>query len=656
MTFRQDINALRAIAVLVVVIFHFNPDWLPGGFIGVDVFFVISGFLMTGIIFRGFEKETFRLGAFYLARAHRIIPALLVLCLALLCFGWLYLPPPDYQVLGTHIASSLSFLSNITYLSEAGYFDSDAHDKWLLHTWSLSVEWQFYLIYPIILLGLKQWLSLHAIKRVVLISTVLIFIANIVVSQKWTEASYYLLPTRSWEMLLGGIAYFYPLSLTKQQKTLWLYTGLSVIFLSSLFISPEDVWPGYMALFPVMGAYAVITAHHPTAVFTHHPLLHYLGKCSYSIYLWHWPVVVWGVYFEFDQSYWWLIGIPVSVLFGHLSYTYIETATWLTPKRTPPALPSTTSASSKAHLAFDGWQIMKSIVSLKYVWVGGAVFLSSYFIATHHGIPQRYSEAYLDLIAQTQHSPYREQCHLKKYQAPDKACEYFDPNVSWAIIGDSHAVELAYALADKLQPLQQGVKHFSYSACRPSYNQAHAFSHCATWYNDSLNYIIANDDIKHVVFNHRYSRYFFGDNAATYPNTSAPFITDDVDAILQSIDDAILTLSKHKETVYVFYPIPELGKHIKSLIEVSYRQNHSIEAIPGTSLQYYQQRNAYIIEHFDSATYPANVHFIKPSDAFCDQDVCFSVKDSTALYYDDDHPSLKGANLLVDLLLSANNR
>ena len=134
MNFRADINGLRAIAVIVVVIFHFNSDWLSGGFAGVDVFFVISGFLMTGIIFRGLDTQSFSVIRFYMARANRIIPALAILCLVLIIFGWFFLFNSEYQVLGKHVRDSLYFFSNHTYWLESGYFDAGSHEKWLLHT------------------------------------------------------------------------------------------------------------------------------------------------------------------------------------------------------------------------------------------------------------------------------------------------------------------------------------------------------------------------------------------------------------------------------------------------------------------------------------------------------------------------------------------
>ena len=152
MGFRSDINFLRAIAVVLVVVFHFSNVALPGGFVGVDIFFAISGYLMTGIIFSQIQKQRFSLLSFYLARAKRIIPALSVMVLSVLVYGWFYLFDVEFIKLLKHAFSSLLFYSNVVYWQEAGYFSASAHQNWLLHTWSLSVEWQFYMVYPIILL------------------------------------------------------------------------------------------------------------------------------------------------------------------------------------------------------------------------------------------------------------------------------------------------------------------------------------------------------------------------------------------------------------------------------------------------------------------------------------------------------------------------
>lgn len=322
MKFRSDINGLRAIALIAVVLFHFNPSIAPGGFAGVDIFFVISGFLMTGIIFKGLNTDTLNLAEFYLCRANRIIPPLAALCFILLFFTWFMLPPLDYLNLGKHAASSITFLSNLIYFNESGYFDASAREKWLLHTWSLSVEWQFYIIYPIILLFLKRFLSLENLKRVIILATVLGFIFCTVATDKWPVFAYFSLPTRAWEMLLGGVAYFYPMKLHKNQKRLLEIIGITLLLLSFTLTTKMTPWPGYVACVPVFGTYLILLSNRETSIFTNNRLFQILGKWSYSIYLWHWPIVVYGEYYNLDN--WIPIGILLSVVFGAASFYVIE--------------------------------------------------------------------------------------------------------------------------------------------------------------------------------------------------------------------------------------------------------------------------------------------------------------------------------------------
>jgi len=297
--FRKDINGLRAIAVIAVMLFHFNTSWLPGGFAGVDVFFVISGFLMTGIIFKGVESDKFSLFKFYVARANRIIPALSFLCLILLLWGFFYLAPIDFRVLGKHVGSSISFLSNIVYWSEGGYFDVSSHEKWLLHTWSLSVEWQFYIIYPLVIVIVKKNFSLNFTRKTVLYCSLFGFLFCVFASYKWPSSSYYFLTTRAWEMMIGGVAYLYPFSYSRKQnklKVLLEIVGLFFIIISYVFLDKEAIWPGYLATFPVLGAFLVIQAQRNNSFITCNVFLQKLGLWSYSIYLWHWPIVV-AIYF-----------------------------------------------------------------------------------------------------------------------------------------------------------------------------------------------------------------------------------------------------------------------------------------------------------------------------------------------------------------------
>ncbi|WP_041766817.1 acyltransferase family protein [Psychromonas ingrahamii] len=326
MKFKKDINGLRGIAVIAVVLFHFNESWLPGGFAGVDVFFVISGFLMTGIIFRGIEQESFSVLKFYIARANRIIPALAFLCLVLLIWGLIYLEPLDFRVLGKHVGSSIGFLSNIVYWSEDGYFDVASHEKWLLHTWSLSVEWQFYIIYPLVLVTARKFLPVAVIKSMILGGTILGFIFCVIATYKWPSSSYYFLTTRAWEMMVGGVCYLYPFSFSniqKKQKVLLEWFGLSLIIASYIFINKEVAWPGYLAVFPVLGSFLMIQAQRSDSFITCNIVFQKLGTWSYSIYLWHWPIVV-AIYFYSLNDVFIYVGILLSVFLGFISNKYIE--------------------------------------------------------------------------------------------------------------------------------------------------------------------------------------------------------------------------------------------------------------------------------------------------------------------------------------------
>jgi peptidoglycan/LPS O-acetylase OafA/YrhL len=323
MNFRKDLNGLRAIAVIAVVLFHFNASWLPGGFSGVDVFFVISGFLMTGIVIKGIEIGGFSILKFYIARANRIIPALAVLCLVLLVFGWFCLTPLDYKSLGKHVAGSIGFLSNVIYWSESGYFEAASHDKWLLHTWSLSAEWQFYIAYPLVLVAMSKFMLIKTMRVAILLGAVFGFIFCIISTYRWPNASYFLLSTRAWEMLIGGVAYLFPFALQEKRKKIVEGLGLTLIVGSYFFITKESPWPGYLAILPVLGSFLVIQSQCSNSLITSNFVFQKIGSWSYSIYLWHWPLVVAIYYFSLNEYYIY-VGIFLSLLLGFLSNEYIE--------------------------------------------------------------------------------------------------------------------------------------------------------------------------------------------------------------------------------------------------------------------------------------------------------------------------------------------
>lgn len=347
MTFRYDINGLRAIAVIAVLLFHFFPDWVPSGFAGVDIFFVISGYLMTQIIIQKSSSGAMRLIPFYIARAQRIFPSLAFVCLCLLLLGFSGAFNIDNQLaLHKHIAASLSFTSNMLYWTEAGYFDAIASEKWLLHTWSLSVEWQFYLLYPLFIASCASVFSSKNLKICVVLATIASALFGIIASYYSPNLAYYALPTRAWALMLGGVAYFYPQpffcqpalnttnTATSESKNLPYFRLLSrrtisqigflCIFLSLWVFNAQTSWPGAAALLPVIGSYLVIVANANATAWMKSELIQAIGRWSYSIYLWHWPLFV-LVGFLGLNSLPILLGVALlSIVIGGLSYRFIE--------------------------------------------------------------------------------------------------------------------------------------------------------------------------------------------------------------------------------------------------------------------------------------------------------------------------------------------
>ena len=325
MRFRGDINGLRAIAVIAVVLFHFGVAGTQGGYVGVDVFFVISGFLMTAIIYSRLEKNAFSTIEFYKDRARRIIPALAFLCLCLLVVGWVLLLPKDYTELSKHVLGSLGFVSNLMYWKEAGYFEQASHDNWLLHTWSLSVEWQFYLAYPLLILVLQRLMPLRRTRWVLAALALASLALSVYASARWPTSAFFLLPTRMWEMLAGGLVFLFPFAASRHGSRWLELGGVALIALSVLAFTAETVWPGWLALVPVVGTMMVIYSARHESLLTANRASQFLGKISYSVYLWHWPFAVWIYYFGVEREPGWVIAaMAASVICGWLSYVYIE--------------------------------------------------------------------------------------------------------------------------------------------------------------------------------------------------------------------------------------------------------------------------------------------------------------------------------------------
>lgn len=477
MKFRSDINGLRAIAVLAVVLYHFNVKFFNGGFVGVDVFFVISGFLMTNIIIGRTENNSFSLIGFYFDRARRIIPALGILCILIAILCWFILLPVDYATLGKHIYSSIAFFSNIVYFNEINYFDASSDQKWLLHTWSLSVEWQFYIIYPILIMAAFKAGGIKSIKVLLFVGFSLSLISSIYLSYTGMQSkAFYLLHTRAWEMIAGGAIYFLPEIKNKITQSAIYYAGFFGIAVSILCFTKYTVWPGYLAIIPVISALFILTAKKNSPLLDN-ALFQFIGKISYSVYLWHWPVVVLVSYLSYSSNLAIVLAIAASFSLGVLSFYMIEN----------PSRKYLKKISNKVTLEFIAVTV---IIAIPY--------MSGFSIYNSGGVPSRYPFSLL-----TQEQIDKERARYwgegdKENPIPKNGEKKF------IIIGNSHGIDLTYAL------IENGIKgdlkylrttnmcsNFGYTPNIPEYQKT-----CSEIYKNVMNntsikdadYILLHDD------------------------------------------------------------------------------------------------------------------------------------------------------------------
>jgi len=637
--FRKDINGLRAIAVIAVVLFHFNNAWLPGGFAGVDAFFVISGFLMTGIIFRGLEQGHFSILKFYVARANRIIPALAVLCLVLLIIGWFYLTPLDYKALGKYVASSMGFLSNVIYWRESGYFDAASNGKWLLHTWSLSAEWQFYIVYPLILVAMRKFMSTKAMKATVLFWTVLGFIFCVLATYKWPDSAYYLLPTRAWEMMMGGVAYLYPITLKQERKKLLEWLGLALIITSYFLISGDNPWPGYLAIFPVLGSFLIIQAQRNDSFITSNIVFQKLGSWSYSIYLWHWPLVVAIYYFPLDEIFIYF-GITLSVLLGYLSNKYIEKVKF-----------------RNDFVSIFSYLKCKPIYFILIIGLlGSAVFISN-------GLISRFSESELKvlnysnvLLKKLNEKHLTEGCDLRRYDlsAPCHRLTDLNEKPSAIILGDSHSTAIAPGVNESLFRIKgKGViVNAGAYGCIPLLNINHrdkSRSLCKDYNKSSYEVIAQKFSNVPIIILNRLNLYPFGFNENNEKNKPYMYFTEETfnekyaSEFETSFVNDMCILSR-SNPVFILKPMPEFGFSIPNrMLKNSFL---------GTNLKLYiskdeyNKRNVFMTELLRKAKNKCGVIVLDATSKILKNGVYNGVVDDKPLYSDDNHLNVFGANFI----------
>ena len=633
MQYRKEVDGLRAVAVLPVILFHAGYQLFGGGFVGVDIFFVISGYLITSILIGELDSGKFSIIGFYERRARRILPALFFVMLVCLPFAWHWLMPADMKSFAQSMAAVPVFGSNILFWRQSGYFDLDAELKPLLHTWSLGVEEQFYVLFPLFL-----WCMWSQNRRWLLAALAVISLLSLG-SAEWgirndPIPAFFLLPPRGWELAIGAFCAFYLSKAKADNQTrlphqLLSLAGLALIAVSIFAFDKSTPFPGLYALVPTLGTALVILFAMPCNAAGRLLGSKYLvgiGLLSYSAYLWHQPVIAFARHRSLGEPAHALIPALVILVFilAYLSWRFVEQ---------PFRQKGKFSRRQVFALSFAGSVAMISL---------GLAGNQTDGFKTVRTSPQQ-----LQVMATAQASPTRTTCHRTRQAQviPPEACKYNSSNPEWAVLGDSHGIELAYALAKELAPLRQGVHEFTFSACGPAYHLRSQTLGCSQWTDDAVEYIAAQPAIRNVVLSYRLHASLFGGHERVYPALPAKYSPAEREAVWQSLQEIMQRMLAAGKTVTLVLQAPEIPKRVDQLIWL----HNDPQTVEGVDLDWWRKRSEFVEKRL--AGLPAKVHIVRPDRHFCDQAQCYAIRDGQALYVDDDHMSLAAARHVARDLL-----
>lgn len=496
--YRSDIEGLRAIAVIPVVLFHAGFSSLHGGFIGVDVFFVISGYLITSIIIKQLQNNQFSLVEFYERRARRILPALFVMVLATIIVGFFVFFPEQLSNLSKSAIATMTFVPNLYFYSNTGYFTPSALDTPLLHTWSLGVEEQFYIFFPIFIMLCIKILNKSLAFRLTCVAFFMsLFLSICLVYYNKESVTFYMLPTRAWELLAGSIlAFGWPSKkLSLLNRNILSVTGAMALCLGYVFIDETLPFPGLAALIPVAGAALIIysgeSGYTLVGALLSNRVLGFVGKISYSLYLWHWPITVYFYYFSDSPFVKYLI-VLVSFIMATLSYIFVENYF-----RNKSILSSTKRLFAHSALAIS------------------FICSASIFIVLNDGVGSRFPKNVIEITESEGMLHNNRECHFIDAGdiASGRYCVFgkVDVKPTFALIGDSHADALRPAVEDFVLQKERSAIQLTNAGCRPFLGVYEIGSkNCMEFIEASLNEVLNSENIDYVILHGYWSPPYTG--------------------------------------------------------------------------------------------------------------------------------------------------
>lgn len=636
--YRPDIDGLRAVAVLPVVLYHAGVTAFSGGYVGVDVFFVISGFLIASIIAREIGEGRFSLVNFYERRARRILPALFVAISATLAAASFTSWPGDFTEIGKSAISTIFFGSNIYFWQTTDYFATAAEFRPLLHTWSLAVEEQFYIVFPLLLM-----VTARSTRRVLLSLCVAILVASLVASFVATErgptAAFYLSPMRAWELLLGVFLALnvVPAWTDRGLRELAATAGLALILFAVFAYEPMTSLIPLAMLLPTLGAALIIQAGRGDGPATlvarllSTKTLVFVGLISYSLYLWHWPILA------FARAWQESVHLPASLatacivsafVIATLSWRYVER-----PFRKPGVM------TRGFVFRFAG---------------AGAVLLAGVSVAVvaANGFPGRIPTQAFDALAGAKDmEENRHRCMGHKSDEDYCVIGAAGQEPSALLIGDSHAAALMSAVGVAMESQARSAYLASYSACPPLLGIQHSGdgerAGCDDFVDAMLDFVVARDSIDLVVLAARWPVYVTGEPA---PGESRSHFrmaaTDGTNGlnnpalVERGLSALVGRLNESGVRVVILGGVPEVGWNVPRTIARTLKLGLAPPASP--TLETFAERHAgaeQIIRHVARSNEAA---FVPLAPLLCDP-VCAVVDQSRPLYIDDDHLSAYGA-------------
>lgn len=634
---RRDIDGLRALAVIPVVLFHFGFSTFSGGFVGVDVFFVISGFLITSILFREIGAQRFSFVDFWARRARRIIPALSVVMLVTLALGWLLLTAKDFSELGRTVRYQSLFISNILFMREDGYFQPASDLKPLLHTWSLAVEEQYYIFFPLLMVLLMRHIR-H--WRWMLFAVLLVsFGLNIAYIERKPDFTFFALPTRAWELLCGAMLAVMPAP--KQTVRPWLYqsvglAGLVAVLIAVFTFDKSTVFPGWAALLPVLGTTALIWsgAQGPSwsARLLSLPAMVWVGLLSYSLYLWHWPVYVYANAISVDgiqamEAVGW---IALALVLAWLSLRYVE-------------LPF----REKQLLAGRKPVLVAGLAAMAVLAVTGSV------VRSMEGFPQRLTGKALEYAQAREWRAGQMKCMLvTKDKKLDKACllgEHQEVPATQLVWGDSHAAALLPAIKKGADQEGRPVWLYSMSACPPILSEDPR-QRCKDFNQQTMEQV-RRLGIKDVVLASNWSLYVYGRE-----DGDKKVLLNEHDDTAQAearmaaaIKARVAAIREAGAQVWLFKEVPLQHKGAVSRLTSLARVGRSAQGL-GRPLEEHLARQHFLGSLFDSlSAADPGVHVIDPTPMMCANRVCSIEVNGHSQYKDEDHLSDVGSVRLSPL-------